>query len=142
MIVRKAELDDFAAIDAFDIFAGERREDIKRGECFVAVADGQVVGYIVFNRSFFLMPFIQFLCVDPQFRRRGFAAKLLDYVECLCDGEKLFTSTESDNLTMLKVFGNRGYRVSGVIENIQEKPEIVFCKEKRESVDGEALHKN
>jgi len=136
MTVRKAEVDDFEAIDSFDIFAGERREDIKRGECFVAVEDEIVVGYIVFNHSFFLMPFIQFLCVDPKFRQKGFAGKLLDYVEGACKGEKLFTSTESDNLTMHKVFSKRGYRVSGVIENIQEKSEIVFCKKMRETVEG------
>lgn len=133
MTVRKAELDDFEAIDSFDIFAGERRKDIERGECFVAVENEQVVGYIVFNHSFFLMPFIQFLCVDSKFRQQGFAGKLLDYVEQASDGEKLFTSTESDNLTMLKVFSKRGYRVSGVIENIQEKSEIVFCKKMREA---------
>lgn len=134
MSVRKAELKDFEAIDSFDIFAGERREDIERGECFVAVENEQVVGYIVFNHSFFLMPFIQFLCVDRKFRRKGFAGKLLDYVEQRCEGEKLFTSTEIDNLTMVKVFGKRGYRISGVIENIQEKPEIVFCKKMPEVV--------
>lgn len=128
MVVRKAELSDFAVIDAFDIFAGDRRRDIERAECFVAVENERIAGYIVFNRSFFLMPFIQFLCVDPAFRQKGFAGKLLDYVEQRCAGEKLFTSTESDNLTMLKVFSKRGYRVSGVIENIQEKSEIVFCK--------------
>ncbi|MGC2238129.1 MAG: GNAT family N-acetyltransferase [Pyrinomonadaceae bacterium] len=134
MSIRKAELNDFEAIDSFDIFAGERRKDIERGECFVAVENEQVVGYIVFNHSFFLMPFIQFLCVDQKFRQKGFAGKLLDYVEQTCEGEKLFTSTESDNLTMVKVFGKRGYRISGVIENIQEKSEIVFCKKMLEVV--------
>jgi ribosomal protein S18 acetylase RimI-like enzyme len=137
MSVRKAELNDFDRIDSFDVFAGERREDIKRGECFVAVENEEIVGYIVFNRSFYLMPFIQFLCVDPKFRQKGFAGKLLDYVEQTCDDEKLFASTESDNLTMLKVFSKRGYQVSGVIENIQEKSEIVFCKKMREAVKDE-----
>lgn len=137
MSVRKADLNDFEAIDSFDIFAGERREDIERGECFVAVENEKIVGYIVFNHSFFLMPFIQFLCVDPKFRQKGFAGKLLDYVEQKCADEKLFTSTESNNLTMLKVFSKRGYLVSGVIENIQEKSEIVFCKKMREVMKDE-----
>lgn len=102
---------------------------MEKGECFVAVEEESVVGYVVFNKSFYLKSFIQFLCVRPEFYRRGVATRLLEYVEGICDGEKLFTSTESDNLPMLRLFDRRDYRVSGVIENIQEQSEIVFCKE-------------
>lgn len=127
--IREATLSDLGAINSFDIFAGDRSVDVERGECFVALEGGQVAGYIVFNHSFYLKPFIQFLCVHPGFRRRGVANELLEYVEGICDGERLFTSTESDNLPMLRLLSRRGYRVSGVIENIQERVEVVFCKE-------------
>lgn len=127
-MIREATLSDLEAINCFDIFAGDRSVEVKRGECFVAVEEQQLVGYIVYNHSFYLMPFIQFLCVNPKFRRRGFATELLEYVEGICDGDKLFTSTESDNLPMLKLLNCRGYRVSGVIDNIQEQAEVVFCK--------------
>lgn len=128
MKIREATLSDLEAINSFDIFAGERSAEVERGECFVAVEEQQVVGYIVYNYSFYLKPFIQFLCVNPKFRRRGFATELLEYVESICDGDKLFTSTESDNLPMLKLLNRREYRISGVIENIQEQVEVVFCK--------------
>lgn len=128
MKIREATLSDLGAIDSFDIFAGERSAEVERGECFVVVEEQQVVGYIVYNHSFYLMPFIQFLCVNPKFRRRGFASELLEYVEGICDDDKLFTSTESDNLPMLKLLNRRGYRISGVIDNIQEQVEVVFCK--------------
>jgi ribosomal protein S18 acetylase RimI-like enzyme len=126
--IRKAVPCDLEAINSFDIFTGDRSLDIERGECFVAVEEEQVAGFVVFNHSFYLKPFIQFLCVAPKLRRRGLAAKLLEHVEGLCDEDKLFTSTESDNLPMLKLFNRRGYRVSGVIENLQERAEVVFCK--------------
>lgn len=129
MKIREAMLNDLEAINSFDIFAGDRSAEVKRGECFVAVEEQQVVGYIVYNHCFYLKPFIQFLCVNPKFRRQGFATELLEYVEGICDGDKLFTSTESDNLPMLKLLNRRRYRISGVIENIQEQAEIVFCKE-------------
>ncbi len=129
MRIREATPSDLEAIDSFDIFAGERSAEVERGECFVAVEEQQVVGYIVYNHSFYLKPFIQFLCVNPNFRRRGFATELLEYVEGICDGDKLFTSTESDNLPMLKLLNRREYRVSGVIDNIQEQAEVVFYKE-------------
>lgn len=129
--IREATPSDLGAITSFDIFAGDRSADVERGECFVALEDGQVVGYVVFNHSFYLRPFVQFLCVNPDSRRRGLANGLLEYVESLCDGDTLFTSTESDNLPMLRLLSRRGYRVSGVIENIQERAEVVFCKEVR-----------
>ena len=129
--IRAAILNDLGVINSFDVFAGDRGADVRRGECFVAVEEGQAVAYVVFNHSFYLKPFIQFLCVDPGFRRQGLANELLGYVEGICDGDRLFTSTESDNLPMLRLLDRRGYRVSGVIENIQERAEIVFCKEVR-----------
>lgn len=129
--IRKATPSDLGAINSFDIFAGDRSADIGRGECFVVLEEERVVGYVVFNHSFYLKPFIQFLCVSPEFRRRGLANELFEYVEGICDGETLFTSTESDNLPMLRLLSLRGYQVSGVIENIQERAEVVFCKEVR-----------
>ena len=129
--IREATSNDLGAITSFDIFAGDRGAEVGRGECFVALEGEQVVGYIVFNHSFYLKPFVQFLCVHPGFRRRGLADKLLEYIEGRCDGDRLFTSTESDNLPMLRLLSRRGYRVSGVIENIQERAEVVYCKEVR-----------
>lgn len=129
--IRDATSNDVGAIVSFDIFAGDRSAEVERGQCFVALEGEQVAGYIVFNHSFYLKPFIQFLCVHPDFRRRGLANELLEYIEGICDGDRLFTSTESDNLPMLRLLSRRGYRVSGVIENIQERAEVVFCKEVR-----------
>lgn len=131
--IRAATASDLAAIDRFDLFAGERLLDIERGECFVTIEQEQVVGYIVFNHSFYLRPFVQFLCVHPDFRNRGHATQLLDYIAGICDGEMIFTSTESDNLIMLKLFNKKGYQVSGVVENIQERSEIIFCKKLKET---------
>lgn len=140
MEVREATLSDLDAIDSFEIFAGDRKSDVEKGECFVAVEEGSAVGYAVFNKSFYLKPFIQFLCVRPEFYRQGVASKLLEYVEGIYDEGKIFTSTESDNLAMLRLFDRRGYHVSGVIENIQERSEIVFCKELKKVVDVLSTH--
>lgn len=131
MLIRKATSNDLGAIISFDIFDGNREAEVRRGECFVALEGEQVAGYIVFNHSFYLKPFIQFLCVHPDFRRRGLANGLLEYIEGICNGERLFTSTESDNLPMLTLLNRRGYGVSGVIDNIQARAEVVFCKEVR-----------
>lgn len=131
MLIREATSNDLGAIISFDVFDGDRGAEVRRGECFVALEGERVAGYIVFNHTFYLKPFIQFLCVHPDFRRRGLANGLLEYIEGICDGERLFISTESDNLPMLRLLNRREYRVSGVIDNIQAQAEIVFCKEFR-----------
>ena len=120
--IRVATPTDLVAINSFNIFAGDRSADVQRGECYVALEGVRVAGYVVFNHSFYL---------KPESRRRGLANELLAYVEGICDGDTLFTSTESDNLPMLRLLSRRGYQVSGVIERIQERAEVVFCKEVR-----------
>ncbi|MCJ2544548.1 GNAT family N-acetyltransferase [Thermostichus vulcanus] len=77
--IRKATYSDLQTIQTFDIFAGDRAKDIEQRECFVEVVQERAVGYVVFNHSFYLNPFVQFLCVAPPWRRQGIANWLLAY---------------------------------------------------------------
>jgi hypothetical protein len=49
--IRQAVPDDFAEIDSFDVFAGDRKTEIQRDEVWVAILEGSIAGYITFNRS-------------------------------------------------------------------------------------------
>ena len=54
----------------------------------------------------------------------------MEFVEQQFEGDRLFSSTDSDNLPMLNLFNKRGYKMSGIIENLfQTRPEIVYCKD-------------
>jgi ribosomal protein S18 acetylase RimI-like enzyme len=131
MIIRKATLDDFPAIDEFDIFARDRKEEIKNGEIIVAVVDDKIAGYLTHNRSFYNRPFVQFVCVNKKFRQRGVARRLFDYAEKIYreeNAELIFSSTEDDNEIMLGFFERHGWEKSGVIHNIQPQAEILFVK--------------
>ncbi len=129
LVIRQAELSDVETIERFDVFSGSRQNEVERGEVTVAVKNDLVVGYLTADKSFFLKPFIRYLCVAEEFEGQGIANELLNRIEKAFAGERVFTSTESNNLTMLHVFKKRGYQMSGVVENLQKHSEIIFCKD-------------
>ena len=129
MLVRQAELSDLEQIDAFDVFSGDRRPEILRGETLVAVEGDTVAGYLVHDRNFFHRPFVWFACVKPAYYRQGVNKMLFKHVENLYAGSpQIFTSTEADNLPMLNFFKNYGYEQSGHVDNLQKVSELIFVK--------------
>jgi ribosomal protein S18 acetylase RimI-like enzyme len=127
--IRQAVPEDFTQIDSFDVFAGDRKTEIQRNEVWVAMLEGKIAGYITFNRSFYQKPFIQYLNVKVEYRKQGVGQALIESIEGRCDNEKLFTSTESSNLSMLRMLEKRKFKVVGVMEQLQEVAEIIYCKE-------------
>jgi ribosomal protein S18 acetylase RimI-like enzyme len=133
-VVRKAAATDLEAVLRLDdlAVAGSRREAFLRnaidaGECWVAVHDGVVIGFVVLDRSFYDQFFVSLLIVDPKWRRRGVATRLMRHAEAICPAEKLFTSTNESNVPMQRLCEKLGYARSGWIENLDERdPEIVF----------------
>ncbi|MBS1492119.1 MAG: GNAT family N-acetyltransferase [Bacteroidetes bacterium] len=131
MIIRKATLEDFAEIDSFDVFGGDRRTEIEREEILVVIIDEKIAGYITHNRSFYGRAFVQFVNTKPEFLKRGVAKSLFDYVEKIYSesgDELIFSSTEDYNNIMLGFFERNGWQKSGVIHNIQKAAEIIFVK--------------
>lgn len=127
--LRPAEGSDVSKIDEFDIFLGDRLAEIQRREIIVAEWDNTIAGYIRFHRDFFAKPFIALLVVKEEFRRRGIAESLMKYSEELCtNDERIFTSTESYNIEMMRLLDKLGYRPCGVVDHIQKESEIFFSK--------------
>jgi GNAT superfamily N-acetyltransferase len=131
-MIRAGTIDDFAAIDAFDPFAGDRREDLARGAVLVAEADGRVVGYATFSRSGFIgRPFVHFLAVAPEFRRRRIASSLLRAVAARVAPSRLFISTEENNAPMLRLLESDGWTAAGCVRHVNDNgsAECFFCRE-------------
>ena len=120
--VRRAIRSDYPIIKAYDRFMGDRREDIERGELFIAdFQDHRAVGYLKLSSDmFFNKPLVTYLCIHPEFRRKGLASRLLLEVEKHVGWDRLFISTGEDNQGMQELLPKVGYQKCGEISGLNE----------------------
>lgn len=134
--IRRATADDLAALVGVDPKletepgrAGHLRPLMDQGLSWLAEADGRPLGYVVASTRFFDRPFVDLLVVDEATRRLGVGTALMAACEAQHDDDRLFTSTNESNQPMRALLAKAGYRVSGVIENLDPgDPELVFVK--------------
>jgi len=139
MEIRQAQADDVDAICTVDHIAAveeERRQFIHRsvhdGLTFVALINGEIVGYSVLEHSFFGRGFIAMLMVRPDHRRRSLGSALVRHVEGLCKSDRIFTSTNKSNLAMRALLENLRYTRSGVVDDLDPgDPELIFSRQLR-----------
>jgi GNAT superfamily N-acetyltransferase len=134
--IRPAVVTDIETLCSMDLVAQtdtERKEliaeSVKAKTCYVAVSNGEVIGYGVLTYSFYRQGWIDLVYVTEGYRRLGAGRALLDYMERQCHTAKLFTSTNLSNFQMQALLGKLGYTVSGVINNLDDADlEIVYFK--------------
>ncbi|MGF1466411.1 MAG: GNAT family N-acetyltransferase [Sandaracinaceae bacterium] len=143
MEIRQATNDDVAALCAADRSAVDQERDpegrrgvirtwVGEGRAYLAVLDGALAGYTVFEHSFFGRGFVSMLMVDPAYRRRGVGSALVRHVEGLCESERIFTSTNQSNLPMQSLLAKLGYRHSGTVEDLDPgDPELFYSRQLR-----------
>ena len=134
--IRAANAADLRSILAVDESAEreERRYDYIsraiRGEhersVLVLILDEELVGFTV-SGDFFGHPFLELIATSPGLRRRGGASALLANLEAAIEGDRMFVSANESNDIMRQLLVKRGYRVSGMVENLDPgDPEIFF----------------
>jgi GNAT superfamily N-acetyltransferase len=131
-MIRPATAADFAAIDAFDPFAGDRAREIAEGRMLVAEEADQPVAYVSWLPAGFVgRDYVTFLCVRPDRRRQGLALALLHAVERQIGSGRLFVSTEEDNAAMLALLPREGWTVAGAVAGANEgdRAEVFFYKD-------------
>lgn len=120
-MIRPAVAGDFAAVDEFDPFAGDRAREIVDGRMLVAEVDSRVVGYGSWAPAGFVgRDYITFLCIHPEHRRRGLALVLLRAVEAKVGTGRLFISTEEDNGAMLALLVRGEWTDAGAVAGTNE----------------------
>jgi ribosomal protein S18 acetylase RimI-like enzyme len=146
--IRQASQADIDVICAFDHIAqssSPRRKFIRRSvdsdSCFVIETRKQVAGYIVLEYSFYEEGFISMLYIHPEYRHQGAGEMLMRHVEPVCQTAKLFASTNLSNHPMQSLFTKLGYKLSGVIHDLDEgDPELVYVKYVGEVQAGHEQH--
>lgn len=126
------DVEEICSLDAIAQIEERRREFILRSvlakNCFVA-DDEQIVGYGILEYTFYNNAFVSMLVVHPEKRQRGIGVELMKYFESICRTAKLFTSTNLSNLPMQSLLAKLGYKLSGVINDLDEgDPELVYVK--------------
>jgi GNAT superfamily N-acetyltransferase len=84
----------------------------------VAERESELLGYAIFDRSFFGRPFLALLFVSDAARRQRVGTALLREVEARCDGPQIFTSTSQSNEPMQRLLASLGWAPSGVVLNL------------------------
>ncbi len=126
--VRQATLADLAPITSFDEWDVVTEERIRSGTCYVAGLDDVIMAYGIFDRSFFGRPFVATLFVHPDHRRSGLGSALMSHFEDALSEGKLWISTSIENLPMQTALHKRGFRLSGVVNDLGRVPELVYHK--------------
>jgi ribosomal protein S18 acetylase RimI-like enzyme len=138
--VRPAVLSDVPAIEAVDPVAstdaGRRGligERVAAGQTLVALDGPAVVGYVVLEHAFFGRGFVALLCVHPARRREGIGRTLMRHAEGACRTPRIFTSTNRSNLPMQRLLEGLGYRLSGMVDDLDPgDPELFYSRRLRD----------
>lgn len=131
--IRLAESPDFVQIREWDEFWGDRRQEMQRGEIYVAEgAHNDCLGYMRIARNEFLnYPFIAILCVKQDCRRTGVGLLLLDYLGSVLNGLRVFTTTEETNPGMVALLKKVNFQEAGYVDmlNSDGSRELIFTKQ-------------
>lgn len=105
---------------------------IQDKRCLIQRTDSVIAGFLIFTTDFFECSFISLIIIKPSNRRKGVATALLAYFVDRAPTSKIFSSTNSSNEPMQKVFDLTGFKKSGYIENLDDgDPEIIYFKMKK-----------
>jgi GNAT superfamily N-acetyltransferase len=128
-----ADVDLLAAIDPRIAPEPARRAHLIHllgsGLSWMALADGEGVGFAIVTRHFYALPFVDLLFVAEARRRGGVGRALMAHCEAAHDADRIFTSTNESNAPMRTLLAEAGWRPAGVVHYLDPgDPELIFVK--------------
>ena len=104
------------------------RRSVAAKNCYVARYEN-IVGCAVLECAFYEMGFVSMLYVHEGWQRHGVGTELLKQLESVCQTDRLFISTNLSNVRMQALLAKLGYKLSGVIHDLDEDdPELIYVK--------------
>jgi len=105
------------------------KKAIAKEECFLVLDEAEIVGFVVFNYSFFGHGWLDMIEIREKSRRKGIGEKAINLVMKMCKTEKFFTSTNKSNTPMRNLLTKMDFVYSGILEGLDEgDPEIFYYK--------------
>jgi len=102
---------------------------LKEKRVFIAFVGRIPAGFLIWTKDFYSHYFIDLVVVHPQMRRHGVASAMIEAMESLATGAKLFSSTNRSNKAMQSVFEGEGFIKSGFINHLDRNdPEFIYYK--------------
>jgi GNAT superfamily N-acetyltransferase len=99
------------------------------GLSWLALANGEPVGFAIVSRHFFAFPFVDLLVVNEAERRGGIGSALMAHCAASHDADRIFTSTNESNAPMRALLAKAGWTPSGQVDNLDPgDPELFFVK--------------
>jgi GNAT superfamily N-acetyltransferase len=106
-------------------------ENVVAMNTVVAEDDSGLVGFAVYDRTFFGRGFVHLLYTADRVRRRGIGGQLLTFAADSCQTDKVFTSTNLTNHPMLALLTKLGWEPSGMLYGLDPgDPEVFFVRSK------------
>ncbi len=121
MTIRAATCDDLDAIKNIQGQSSWRPEEYLNVDCSVAEVEGSVRGFLASRQTAPGEREILFIAVDPAYRRRGIAKRLLQDELAGSRGE-WFLEVRESNLAAIRLYQSLGFRVAGRRENYYPDP--------------------
>jgi GNAT superfamily N-acetyltransferase len=126
------QLDELTRVDPRLADPGRRAhvgELLGLGLSWLAVADGEPVGFAIVSRHFFAFPFVDLLVVSEAARRGGVGSALMAHCAANHQADRIFTSTNESNAPMRALLAKAGWTPSGQVDNLDPgDPELFFVK--------------
>lgn len=121
MTIRPADRSDLDEIARIQGRSSWRTEDFLVYDCRVAVEDGRVTGFLASRETGPSEREILFIAVDPAYRRRGIARKLLEN-ELAGRKGTWYLEVRKSNAAAISLYESSGFRTAGIRENYYTDP--------------------
>jgi ribosomal-protein-alanine N-acetyltransferase len=88
-------------------------------EVYLAIANGEIAGFIILNMQGAFIGYIQTVCVAPAWRSKGIGTKLLTFAEerILRETPNVFMCVSSFNQKAQRLYRRLGYEVVGELKD-------------------------
>ena len=121
------------ALDKKEHIELRRKEKIAKAilgdECFIVLADGKEVGFIIFDYRFFDRGWIELIIIEEKQRGKGIGRQAIELICQQSKTDTVFTSTNRSNIQMQKALTSAGFTFAGTVEGLDDgDPELFYCK--------------